>query len=203
MYSLAFLLNSLLLESVIILHLQIPKIILFRKSKLAKFRKLHASENTRSTVPSVLSLNKAPDKQQQIARHCLEKEDKLTFLGIAYDPRLLLKTQTEKAETRAIFHLNLMRRLAGTSHGADAQTFKTGSLRPVLEYAIAASCTAADSQFIKLNRVQNQATRIITGGMNSNTITALETTAGLQSLRDSQDSHPVSQVQEDAGSPNE
>ena len=97
-----------------------------------------------------------------------------------------------------------MRRLAGTSLGPDVKTLKTVSVRPVLEYGIAASCTAADSQFIKLNRVQNQATRIITGGMNSNTITAhLETTAGLQSLRDSQDSHPVSQVQEDAGSPNE
>ena len=38
------LLNLLLIELVIILHLQIPKIILFRKPKLAKFRKLHASE---------------------------------------------------------------------------------------------------------------------------------------------------------------
>ena len=40
----AFLLNLVLLELVIILHLQSPKIRLFRKCKLAKFRKLHASE---------------------------------------------------------------------------------------------------------------------------------------------------------------
>ena len=42
--SLAFLLNLVLLELVVILHFQIPKIRLFRKSKLAIFRKLHASE---------------------------------------------------------------------------------------------------------------------------------------------------------------
>ena len=42
--TLAFLLNLVLLELVMILHLQIPKIRLFRKSKLAKFRKLHSSE---------------------------------------------------------------------------------------------------------------------------------------------------------------
>ena len=36
--------NSLSLDLVIILHLQISKNRLFRKSKLAKFRKLHASE---------------------------------------------------------------------------------------------------------------------------------------------------------------
>ena len=70
-----------------------------------------------------------------------------------------------------------MRRLAGTTWGAYAKILKTvytGSMRPALEYGMAASCTSADSHFDRLNRVQNQATRLIRGGMKSTPIQALE-----------------------------
>ena len=83
-----------------------------------------------------------------------------------------------------------MRRLAGTTWGADAKILKTvytGSVPPALEYGMAASCTSADSHFDRLNRVQNQATRLITGGMKSTPIQALEEATGIQPLADRRD----------------
>ena len=59
-----------------------------------------------------------------------------------------------------------------------------GRIRPVLEYGIAATATAAKSNSDRLARLQNQAMRMMTGAMRSTPITALETATGLQPLDD-------------------
>ena len=56
-----------------------------------------------------------------------------------------------------------------------------------LEYGMAASCTSADFHFGRLHRVQNQATRLITGGMKSTPIQSLEEATGIQPLADRRD----------------
>ena len=56
--------------------------------------------------------------------------------------------------------MSLMRKLSGTSWGADykvQKTLYTGRIRPVLEYGITAWGTAAKSNLNKANRIQNQA----------------------------------------------
>ena len=71
----------------------------------------------------------------QINGQQLRKEDTPTYLGVTYDQRLTWKAQTDQAETRAKLRLSLMRRLAGTTWGADAKILKTvytGSVRPAL-----------------------------------------------------------------------
>ena len=76
-------------------------------------------------------------------------------------------------ETRVKLRLNLMRRLAGTMWRADAKILKTvytESMRPALEYGMAASCTSAASHIDRLNRVQNLAARLNAGGMKSTLI---------------------------------
>ena len=95
------------------------------------------------------------------------------------------KPQIDKVEKRAKTRLTLMRKLSGASWGADHNTQKkvyTGYVRPVLEYGIATWGTAAKSHFDKVKRIQNQAARIITGGIKSTPIIDLETSTGLHSL---------------------
>ena len=70
----------------------------------------------------------------------------------------------------------------------------TGRVRPVLEYGMTAWGTTAKSNFDRVSKVQNQATRIITGGMKSTPIMELETITRLQSLDDRRDLKLLSQA---------
>ena len=62
-----------------------------------------------------------------------------------------------------------------------------GRIRPVLEYGMAASSTAAKSNSSKLSRVQHQAMRMTTGAMRNTPISAMQTVTGLQPLEDRQE----------------
>jgi len=59
---------------------------------------------------------------------------------------------------------------------------------------MAATCTASKTQKDKRNRVQNQAMRIMTGGMCSTPISCLETITGLQSLEERSDIKVLTQA---------
>ena len=83
-----------------------------------------------------------------------------------------------------------MKKLSCTEWGADQNVLKklcVGRIRPVLEYGMAASSTAAKSNSSKLSRVQHQAMRMMTGAMWSTPISAMETVTGLQPLEDRQE----------------
>ena len=144
--------------------------------------------NSRKTTYTIFSLS---TKEQKATLHIngqtLLAEDNPTYLGVTFDKRLTWRQQTEKAEARAKVRLALMKKLAGTTWGADTVTLKrlyTGRVRPVLEYGMTAWGTTAKSNFDRVSKVQNQATRIITGAMKSTPIMELETITGLQSLDD-------------------
>ena len=147
--------------------------------------------NPRKTTYTIFSLS---TKEQKATLHVngqtLLAEDNPTYLGVTFDKRLTWKQQTEKAEARAKVRLALMKKLAGTTWGADTVTLKrlyTGRVRPVLEYGMTAWGTTAKSNFDQVCKVQNQATRIITGAMKSTPIMELETIIWLQSLDDRRD----------------
>ena len=109
---------------------------------------------------------------------------------MTFDKRLTWKQQSEKAEARAKVRLLLIKKLAGTTRGADTVTLRrlyTGRVRPVLEYGMTTWDTIAKSNFGRFSKVQNQATRIITGAMKSTPVVELKTITGLQSLDDRRD----------------
>ena len=154
--------------------------------------------NSRKTTYTIFSLS---TKEQKATLHIngqtLLAEDNPTYLGVTFDKRLTWRQQTEKAEARAKVRLALMKKLAGTTWGADTVTLKrlyTGRVRPVLEYGMTAWGTTAKSNFDRVSKVQNQATRIITGAMKSTPIMELETITGLQSLDDRRDLKLLSQA---------
>jgi hypothetical protein len=147
--------------------------------------------NPRKTTYTIFSFSPKEQKATlKINGQALSAEDNPTYLGVTFDKRLTWKQQTKKAEARAKVRFALMKKLTGTSWGADARILKkmyTGRVRPVLEYGVTAWGTAAKSNFEKVSKVQNQATRIITGAMRSTPIQELETTTGLESLEDRRD----------------
>ncbi|KAK7108830.1 hypothetical protein V1264_016494 [Littorina saxatilis] len=132
--------------------------------------------NTRKTTYTIFSLS-PKELKVKLCGQTLQADNTPTYLGVTFDRRLTWKQQTEKVEARAKLRLALMKKLTGTTWGADAAILKkmyVGSVRPVLEYGVTAWGTATKSNFDRVSKVQNQAARIITGAMRSTSIQELE-----------------------------
>ena len=115
----------------------------------------------------------------------LKMEDQQTYLGVTFDKRMTWKQHIQNAEAKARRKMNIMRKLAGTHWGANEKILKTiyqGSVRPHLEYGSCSWMTAAKSHHQNLNRVQNQALRIITGAMRSTPIQKMEAITSIPPL---------------------
>ena len=88
-----------------------------------------------------------------------------------------MKPHTLRTEGKARKKLAIMRKLAGTTWGSNEQILKTvyeGSVRPVLEYSSTAWSTTAKTNQHSLDKIQNQALRIITGAMKYTPIIFME-----------------------------
>lgn len=115
----------------------------------------------------------------------IPRDDTPTFLGVKLDARLTWKPHIDSVRTRAIRRLALMKKLAGTTWGANAAILKqvyTGYIRPVMEYSSQPWSTAANNNKSRLDRVQNWGLRMVLGAMKSTPITDLEKTADIQPL---------------------
>ena len=120
----------------------------------------------------------------------LKQDDEPNYLGITFDKRQTWKPHLQAAETKSKRKLALMRKLTGSTWGANEKTLKTvyqGSVRPHLEYGATAWSTAAKTNLQAIDKVQNQALRIITGAMKSTPITAMEEVTGIQPLKTRRD----------------
>ena len=107
------------------------------------------------------------------------------FLGVTLDTRLTWKPHLEPVEAKATRKLAIMKKLAGTTWGANSDILKqvyTGAVRPVVEYASTIWDTASKTNKSKLDRVQNMGLRIILGAMRSTPIQQMEKTTDLQPL---------------------
>ena len=110
-----------------------------------------------------------------------------TYLGVKFDKRQTWKPHITQAEGKARKKLAMMRKLAGTSWGASEQILKTvyqGTVRPHLEYNSTAWSTTAKTNQQALDKVQNQALRIITGATKSTPISFMEKLTGIQPLQE-------------------
>ena len=144
--------------------------------------------NADKTTYSVFSLS--PNQKKVVLKingECLKQELSPTYLGITFDRRLTWKSHIEKAEKKAKTRLTIVRKLAGSKWGADMKTLNkayVGNVRPALEYGIATWGNAAKSNLDRLTKVQNQATRIMTGAIKSTPVKDLESITGIQPLCD-------------------
>ena len=116
----------------------------------------------------------------------LKFEDQQTYLGVTFDKRLTWKQHIMDAEAKARRKLNIMRKLAGTHWGANEKILKTvyqGTVRPHLEFGSSSWISAAKTHQETLDKVQNQALRIITGAMKSTPIEKMEQITGIPPLK--------------------
>ncbi|XP_014281323.1 uncharacterized protein [Halyomorpha halys] len=87
-----------------------------------------------------------------------------------------------------------MKRLTGTKWGAPQDVLSTAYksyVRPNLEYGAELLIISSKAALEKLDKVQNQALRIITGGMKSTPITAMELQASLEPLQGRREKSPL------------
>ena len=111
--------------------------------------------------------------------------DNPTFLGVTLDTRLTWKTHLEAVAARSVRKLGLLKKLAGTTWGADTNILRrvyTGAVRPIMEYATTSWAIASNTNKSKLDKVQNVALRAIVGAMKTTPIKEMEKRADLEPL---------------------
>ena len=112
--------------------------------------------------------------------------DNPTFLGFTLDTRLTWKTHLEVFAARSVRKLGLLKKVAGTTWGADTNIRRrvyTGAVRPIMEYATTSWATASNGNKSKLDKVQNVALRAIVGAMKTTPIKEMEKRADLEPLQ--------------------
>ena len=110
--------------------------------------------NATKTTYTVFSLsNKEQTVNLKLEGQKLKQDKCPTYLGITFDPRLTCKHQIEKAQTKGIKRLSILKKLAGTQWGANADILKKtykGYVRPTPEYGMSAWGSTAPSKFQKI-----------------------------------------------------
>jgi len=142
--------------------------------------------NKLKTVTTLFSLSTSKEKVKlKLDDHPVPQVETPTFLGATLDSRLTWKSHIEAVEKRAYKKLSLMKKLAGTSWGANGKILRqvyTGAVRPITEYASSSWITASRTSKSKLDKVQNAGLRIILGAMKTTPIREMEKTADLEPL---------------------
>ena len=153
--------------------------------------------NATKTTYTVFTLSPKPRAiKLKMGVTALRKEDNPRYLGVTFDPRLTWKQQTEEIQRKGMRRTAFMKKLAGTSWGANMTVLKkayVGYVRPAVEYGIAAWGNASKTNFQKAEKIQNHSLRIITGGMKSTPINEMEAVAGLHSMEDRKDQKVITQ----------
>ena len=153
--------------------------------------------NTTKTTYTVFSLSpKHQNIKLNMNKTPLRKEENPCYLGVVFDPRLTWNKQMDKVQTKGVRRAALIKKLSGTSWGANMSVLKKayiGYVRPAVEYGIATWGNASKGNFQKAERVQNQCLRIITGGMKSTPINEMEALTGLHSIEDRKDQKTMNQ----------
>ena len=106
----------------------------------------------------------------------------VTFLGAKLDSRLTWKAELDYVRNRAVKRVGILRKLSGTTWGANARILKsvyTSNVRPVTEYASSSWTTASKSNKAKLDKIQNMGLRTILGAMKSTPIHEMQKTANI------------------------
>ncbi|BFY98463.1 hypothetical protein BsWGS_01503 [Bradybaena similaris] len=144
--------------------------------------------NPSKTTAKVFSLSNKPDPiNLHIHGREITHTEQPTYLGVKLDKRLTWKPHLLNTENKAIRKLGTMKKLAGTTWGANMDILKRtylGTVRPTLEYGMTAWATAAKTNTAHLRKVQNTGLRLITGGMKSTPIQELERTTKIQPLEE-------------------
>ena len=115
----------------------------------------------------------------------INREENPTYLGVQLDRKLTFNNFMNNIAEKASKRLNLLKRLASTSWGADKTTLRhayIGYIRSILDYNLPLQATASKTTHTRVDRVQSQALHFICGGMRSTPTAACEIDANIEPL---------------------
>ena len=120
-----------------------------------------------------------------------------SILGSDLYKRMTWKSYLTNAETKAMKKLAILRKLAGTNWGAHEKIQKSvylSTIRPVVEFGSTVWMPSAKSNQLRLDRVQNQALRLITAGLKSSPIKVMKEVTNITSLAKRRDAKALVQA---------
>ena len=133
--------------------------------------------NISKTACQTFSLcHKQLDLQLVYNNNEIEQVTKFKYLGMTFDCRLSWKDHIEEVTTRAQNRLSIIKRLAGSTWGCARSTLNTTYkmfVKPVMKYGCSALITSPDHNISKLDKIQNQALRLVTGAVKTTPIDAM------------------------------
>ena len=115
----------------------------------------------------------------------LTKETNPVYLGVQLDRQLNMIPFMNALKEKARRRLQLIKRLATTTWGANKETLRQlylGYVRSSLEYALPIQSVARKTMTTSLETVQNQALRLVCGGMRNTPTAACEIDARVEPL---------------------
>ena len=115
----------------------------------------------------------------------IAKDQNPTYLGMQLDRQLTLKNHIENLKTKATRRLKLLKKLSSTDWGSDKRTLRNlylGYVRSALEYGSALMTTCSKANQTSLDKIQNNALRLINGGMRSTPTAACQIHANVEPL---------------------
>ena len=144
--------------------------------------------NAEKTVFELFTLSTKPHPiQLTYDRTELARTYDAKYLGVYFDYKLSWAQQIQTAADKAQKRNNLLKRLTATKWGATQEVLATAYktyVRPVMEYASEVTALSSEANLRKLEVVQNNALRIITGAAISAPITAMQLQSGVDPLRE-------------------
>ena len=115
----------------------------------------------------------------------LKKEENPTYLGVKLDKQLRMTEHINNIKEKASKRLNMVKRLASTTWGADKSTLRQlylGYVRSTMDNCLPLQAIASEHITTSLDRVQNQGLRFICGGMRTTPTAACEIDANIEPL---------------------
>ena len=103
------------------------------------------------------------------------------FLGIIFDSHLNFKAHIEYTRIKCKKALNLINKLSHTSWGADRQTLKMiykATVRSILDYGCEIYSSATEVALQRLDPLQSEGLRLITGAFRSSPVDSLQVESG-------------------------
>ena len=104
-------------------------------------------------------------------------EDNPVYLQVKLDSRMTLTEHLENTKRKAVKRLNIIKRLVTTNWGAKKQILRQlfiGYVRAVMDYSLPLQTIASKGAVLSLDKVQNQALRLICGAIRTTPTAACE-----------------------------
>ena len=145
--------------------------------------------NCQKTVYSIFTNSSKVAKQSLIIKcnnEPLQRELNPTYLGVKLDRKFNLNEYMKQLEEKSKTRLNLLKRLASTTWGADKNTLRQlylSYIRSLLDQNSSLQSISSEAAKKSLDKVQNQALRFISGALRSTPTAACEIHTNIEPLR--------------------